>query len=330
MALQSAVLGLGAYLVIKEEATAGIIIASSVLTARALAPVDQVIANWKGFVATRQSWTRLNELLARLTPAVQPLPLPRPTATFSVEGVSVAPPASRSLVVYDVSFALKSGQALAVIGPTASGKSSLARAIVGAWEPARGSIRLDGAALDQWSPTQLGRHVGYMPQEVELLAGTVAQNIARFDPQAASDDVIAAAKAADLHELILNLPNGYDTLVGSGGATLAAGQRQRIALARALFGNPFLVVLDEPNSNLDSDGEEALRKAILGVRSRSGIVVVVAHRPGVLAAVDMVLAMGQGRALAFGPKDEVLNKIMRRPVAPTPAIRIAETPGARG
>jgi ATP-binding cassette subfamily C protein len=329
MLLQSTVLGTGAYLVIRSEATAGIIIASSILTSRALAPVELAIANWKGFMAARQSWRRLSELLTLLPSRAAPMALPRPTKSLSVDNASVAPPEQRRIVVQDVSFELKSGQGLGIIGPSASGKSSLARLLVGVWQPARGRIRLDGSALPHWSPEALGSHVGYLPQDVELFAGSIAQNIARLDPSPDPAAVIAAAKAAGVHELIARLPEGYDTQIGEAGAALSAGQRQRIALARALYGDPFLVVLDEPNSNLDAEGEEALTRAILGVRSRGAIAVVVAHRPSALAAVDTVLFMSEGRQQAFGPKDEVLKKVLRRPPpaaipSPTPLKVVTE------
>jgi ATP-binding cassette subfamily C protein PrsD len=311
--LQSAVLGVGAYLVIHQEATAGIIIAGSILSARALAPVDLAIANWKGFVAARQSWARLSNLLSMLPAHAAPMSLPRPTKNIVIEKVFVAPPGQQKPVVHDVSFTLKSGDGLGVIGPSASGKSSLARILVGAWRPVRGKVSLDGATFDQWQPEAIGRDIGYLPQDVELMLGTVAQNIARFDRDADSKAIIAAAQAAGVHELILGLGAGYDTDIGEQGTSLSAGQQQRIALARALYGNPFLVVLDEPNSNLDNDGELALTSAIHSVRGRGGIVVVVAHRPSALAAVDHVLVMNQGRAQAFGPKDEVLAKVLRAP-----------------
>jgi ATP-binding cassette subfamily C protein len=313
MVLQSAVLGLGAYLVIQQEATGGIIIASSILTSRALAPVEQAIANWKGFVAARQSWQRLNELLGALPAEATPLELPKPAQSLVVDGISVTPAGGRGPVVHDVSFRLKAGNGLGVIGPSASGKSSLVRSLVGVWPPVRGKIRLDGAALEQWTPERLGRHVGYLPQGVELFAGTVAQNIARFESEPDPLAIIAAAQAAGVHELILRLPEGYETQIGEGGAALSAGQRQRIGLARALYGEPFLVVLDEPNSNLDAEGEEALNRAVVGVRQRGGIVVVVAHHPSAVAGVDHVLVMADGRAQAFGPRDEVLARIARRP-----------------
>jgi PrtD family type I secretion system ABC transporter len=333
MLLQSAVLGVGAYLVILQEATAGIIIAGSILSARALAPVDLAIANWRGFVAFRQSWQRLNVLLARIPDDAEQMSLPTPVASLSVELLSVVPPGDTRLVVQDVSFRLEKGNALGIVGPSASGKSCLSRALVGVWSPVRGTVRLDGASLDQWTPAALGAHIGYLPQDVELLSGTVALNIGRFDAAAKADDVIAAAKAAGVHEMILRLPDGYDTEIGESGAVLSAGQRQRIALARALYGNPFLVVLDEPNSNLDGEGDEALTRAILSVRARGGIVIVVAHRPSALAGVDLIMEMRQGRAAAPERKDEFIKKRQRpAPVAPVvvPAagLRIVNEPGA--
>jgi len=320
MILQSAVLAVGAYLVIQQQATAGIIIASSILTSRALAPIELAIAHWRGFIAARQSWRRLSELMGALPPVEKPMALPAPTQSLSVESASAIVPGGQRLVVQDVTFALKAGNGLGVIGPSASGKSSLARMIVGVWTPVRGKVRLDGAALEQWDSEALGRHIGYLPQDVELFAGTVAQNISRFDPDAKPELVIAAAKAAGVNDMILRLPEGYESDIGEGGTALSAGQRQRLALARALYNDPFLVVLDEPNSNLDAEGEQALTQAILGVRARGGIAIVIAHRPSALAGVDLVLMMAEGKAQAFGPKDEVLNKVLRRAQPPQPVV----------
>ncbi|KQP70857.1 type I secretion protein [Methylobacterium sp. Leaf112] len=311
MALQSGVLAIGAYLVINGQASAGIIIASSILVARALAPAELAIANWKGFVQARQSWARLSELFARMPASRQRHALAAPSRSLQVESLSVAPPGTPRLVVQDVNLSLQAGQGLGIIGPSASGKSSLVRALAGVWPAVRGKVRLDGAALDQWSADDLGVHLGFLPQEVELFAGTIAENIARFDPQPPSGAVIAAAQAAGVHDLILRLPEGYDTRIGDGGAGLSAGQRQRIGLARALYGDPFLVILDEPNANLDAEGENALTEAILGVRRRGGLCIVIAHRPSALAAVDLILMMAEGRAQAFGPKDEVLKRVLR-------------------
>jgi len=227
------------------------------------------------------------------------------------------------LVVNNVSFVLKAGAGLGVIGPSASGKSSLARALVGAWRPVRGSVRLDGAALDQWSPAGLGQHIGYLPQDIELMDGTIAENIARFQPDPDPDAIIRAGEQAGVHDMVVRLPEGYQTRVGEGGMGLSGGQRQRIALARALYGDPFLVVLDEPNSNLDTEGEQGLTRAIASVRARDGIVLVIAHRPSALAAVDQVLVIADGETRAFGPKDEVLRQIMRPVPAAAPPAALA-------
>jgi len=328
MTLQSAVLATGAYLVIHQEATAGIIIAGSILSARALAPVDLAIAHWKSFVAARQSWHRLNKLLEQMPQLPPPTLLQSPSAKLSVDAISVAPPGDPRLIVGDVTFELKAGNGLGVIGPSGSGKSSLVRALVGVWQPARGKVRLDGAALDQWSSEVLGRYVGYLPQDVELFAGTVAQNICRFDPEAPSDKIIAAAKEAGVHDMIVKMRDGYNTQVGEQGAALSAGQAQRVALARALYGDPFLIVLDEPNSNLDSEGDEALTRAVRAARERGAIVVVVAHRPVGIEGVDQILVLKDGRMQAFGPKETVLAQVLQPRVAgPTP-IKIVSEAGA--
>src|SRR5215467_2195505 len=330
MMLQSGVLAVGAYLVIHQEASAGIIIAGSILSARALAPVDLAIANWKGFVAARQSWQRLNRLLTMSPARSAPMQLQTPSQRLTVEGVSASPPGVPKIVVQDIAFELEAGQGLGIIGPSGSGKSSLVRLLDGVWQPVRGNVRLDGAALDQWSPDALGRHVGYLPQDVELLSGTVAENIARFEPNPDNEAVIAAAKAVGVHDLIVRLPAGYDTPIGEQGSALSAGQAQRVALARAVYRDPFLVVLDEPNSNLDSEGEEALTRAILGVRERKGIVIVVAHRPSAIAGVDRLLMMNQGKAQALGPKDEVLSKVLQRPLAMPRPLKVVPESGSAG
>lgn len=322
MMLQSAVLAVGAYLVIHQEASGGIIIASSILTGRALAPVDLAIGNWRNFIAARQSWQRLEKLLVLLPASAVQLPLPAPTRTLVVEKLSVTAPESEKLLVADVSFFLKAGSAVGIIGASGSGKSSLVRALVGAWRPSRGVVRLDGASLEQWPPEALGNHIGYLPQDVELFEGSIAENIARFAPEAPMESVLAAANAAGIHHLIVSLPEGYNTQIGEQGALLSAGQKQRVALARALYGNPFLIVLDEPNSNLDAEGEEALTQAILGVRARGGIVVIVAHRSSALTAVDFVMSMLHGRQQAFGPKEQVLSLAVRRDPAPAAPLKV--------
>jgi ATP-binding cassette, subfamily C, type I secretion system permease/ATPase len=327
MMLQSAVLAVGAYLVIHQEATAGIIIAGSILSARALAPVDLAIAHWRSFVAARQSWHRLNRLLESVPARAVPTLLQSPSNRLSVEAATIVPPGDQRVVVQDVTFSLSAGNGLGVIGPSGSGKSSLIRALVGVWQPARGKVRIDGAALDQWSPDVLGRHIGYLPQDVELFAGTVAQNICRFDPAAPSEAIIAAAKEAGVHEMIIKMREGYDTAVGEQGAALSAGQAQRVALARALYGNPFLIVLDEPNSNLDTEGDEALTRAIRSARERGAIVVVVAHRPIGIEAVDQLLVLRDGRMQAFGSKETVLGQVLQPRVAAPAPIKIVSDAG---
>ncbi len=316
MFLQSALLTVGALLVLDGQASAGIIFAGNILCARALAPIDGAISQWRVFNTARSGWERLQVLFSKVPPeeGAQVL-LPAPKQGLAVQQVFAAPPGTQRVTVNGLDFALSAGEALGVIGPSAAGKTSLARVLTGVWRPLRGTVRLDGATLDQWDSERLGASLGYLPQSVELLEGTVAENIARFQPEPDSNAIIAAARAAGVHEMIVRLPDGYDTEVGSDGAELSAGQRQRIGLARALYGDPFLVVLDEPNSNLDAEGEAALEQAIAGIRARGGIAVVIAHRPSALAQVSHVLFMREGRAEAFGPRDEVLRKVTRPPEA---------------
>jgi ATP-binding cassette, subfamily C, bacterial PrsD len=321
--LQSALLGLGAYLTIAGEMTAGAIIACSIAASRALAPIEVAIANWRGFVAARQSSQRLEAVFASLPQRSKPLLLQPPSNGLSIEGLAVAVPGTQTITLSNITFAVKAGAVVAVIGPSAAGKSTLARAITGVWPLARGAVRLDGAAYSSWSPEELGKHVGYLPQDVQLFDGTITENISRFEENPDSLKVITASQMACVHEMVLRLPNGYETRIGSGGSVLSAGQRQRIALARALYGNPFLVVLDEPNSNLDSDGEAALIKAIEGVKARGGIVIVIAHRPSVLGAADTVAVIGGGQLTAIGPKDEILRKVLRYPVSAPAALAVA-------
>ena len=314
LALQSLILTVGAILVLDDKASGGVIFASSILSARALAPVDQAIVNWKGFISARIGWLTLSEMLKRV-PAPQPgaLRLPRPERRLEVEKLVVAPPGSRQMTVNGATFQLSAGDACAVIGPSGAGKSSLGRALIGAWRPARGTIRFDGASLDQWDPEHFGEWVGYLPQSVELLDGTIAQNIARFDPDATSEGVLAAAKAAAVHDLITSLPQGYETRVGTNGEALSGGQRQRIGLARALYGDPFFILLDEPNSNLDGEGEAALAAAIASVRKRGGILVVISHRADILGRVSHIMLLRGGRMEAFGPAAEIMARLRQKP-----------------
>ncbi|PCC97801.1 type I secretion system permease/ATPase [Halopseudomonas pelagia] len=316
MILQSAVLGLGAVLTIQGDLSAGAIIAASIASARALAPIDLAIGNWKSVVAARTAFARLKETVVALAEADEPMELPSPSSSLRVENITVAAPDSGQVLLSEVSFELKAGHAVGIIGPSGGGKTTLLRALTGIWPVLRGSVRLDDAELSQWHDEALGQLIGYLPQEIALLNGTIEENISRFQEKPDPRAVVAAAVAASVHEMIVRLPNGYQTQLGSLGASLSGGQRQRIGLARALFGNPFLVVLDEPNSNLDAEGEAALRAAIEGVRQRGGIAVVAAHRPSALAAVDLVGVVQNGRLAAFGLKDEIIGKSQVREVHP--------------
>jgi ATP-binding cassette, subfamily C, type I secretion system permease/ATPase len=331
--LQSVILGLGAYLVIRQEMTAGAMIAASIMMGRALAPIETAIANWRAFVAARQSIARLSEALTRAAPKRAATALPKPARSLDVEQVTVVPPGGTVPIVGGVRFRLKSGETLGIIGPSGAGKTSLVRALVGIWQPAKGSVRLDGAALDQWEPEILGQHIGFISQTVELFDGTIGENIARMSIAPNADAVLCAARAAGAHDMILRLPAGYDTPIGEAGEALSGGQRQRIALARALYGDPFLIVLDEPNSNLDSEGEAALLQAIARVKARGAIVVLVAHRPTVLSVCDHMLVLANGAQLEFGPCDQILRKMSTRPAAPAAAAGnlkiVSDTTGER-
>ncbi len=321
--LQSAMLGFGAYLAIRREISPGALIAASILSARALAPIDQAIGSWKGLISARQGHVRLRQLLEIFSDRRTVFTLPPPTGSLSIEGLVVAAPGSRVPIVKRANLQLKAGQGLGIIGTSASGKTSLIRAIIGVWQPLAGKVTLDGASLDQWDPDVLGASIGYLPQDVQLFDGTIAENISRFVPESDPELVIEAAKLAGFHKAVINFPDGYNTLIGHGGIQLSAGQRQRVGLARALFGRPFLVVLDEPNSNLDTEGETAVSEAVRGIRERGGIAVVVAHRPSAIAAVDTLAVMRGGEIVAFGPRDEVLAKTVQNAsnIISHPAVR---------
>ncbi|QCI63584.1 type I secretion system permease/ATPase [Phreatobacter stygius] len=310
MFMQSAMLGLGAYLVILGQVSGGVMIAASILMGRALAPIELAVAHWKGFVAARQALARLRKTMAALGDGAEPMALPAPKRMLTVDQVFAAAPGAQEPIIQGISFSLLAGQALGIIGPSASGKSTLARVLTGSWLPLRGSLRLDGAELSQWSADARGGFIGYLAQDIGLFDGTVAENIARFQPDADPQAIVEAARATGADDVIRKLPAGYETRIGEGGIALSGGQRQRVALARALYGNPFLVVLDEPNANLDAEGEAAVTQAIRHIRDSGGIAIVVAHRPSAITAVDMVAVMKDGRVAAFGPKDEVLNKVL--------------------
>jgi ATP-binding cassette, subfamily C, bacterial PrsD len=317
MAFQSAVLGFGAYLVILQQMSPGAMIAASILTSRALAPIETAVAHWKGFVASRQSIERLNDLMASAAAEPERTELPEPKALFTAEDLAVGIPGRQSPVVMGANLQLKGGEGLLLIGPSGSGKSTLVRSLAGVWPLLRGSVRLDGAALDQWDPQQLGRHVGYMPQDVELFEGTIAENIARFIPDANDEEIVAAAKAAGAHDLILKFAAGYDTRLGESGMTLSGGQRQRVGLARAMFRDPFLLILDEPNSNLDADGETALVEAVSAIRARGGVVIIVSHKTSLMNVMDYVGRVHDGR-LHIITRDEYRQNLMKAAQASQP------------
>jgi PrtD family type I secretion system ABC transporter len=330
--LQSGILGLGAYLVILNQLTAGAMIAASIMLGRGLAPLEGAIANWRAFQSARESIRRLSDTLAKTHVERATTVLPAPTRGLAVEHIRVAPPGGQKAILSHVEFALTAGEALGVIGPSGSGKTSLARTLVGIWPVAQGLVRIDGAGFNQWDPARLGRHIGYLAQTVELFDATVAENIARMTVEPDNEAVLKAAKAAGAHDLILQLPAGYDTRIGDAGAILSAGQRQRVALARTLYGDPFLVVLDEPNSNLDAEGELALQQAIQSLKARGAIVILITHRPAILSCCDKVLYLAAGVQQSFGERDEVLRKVLARPVQTTAAFHnlrvVAETGNA--
>ena len=330
MVLQSFLLGVAAWLVINDEATPGVMIASSIIASRALAPIDALVGRWRAFTQVRESWNRIHRVLEAVPTPGEVLALPPPTKEILVRGIAVGPAGSEVSTVKDVSFALKAGDALGIIGPSGSGKSTLVRGLIDVWPPTRGDIRFDGALLRQHPIDQRARIVGYLPQDVQLLRGTVAENICRFEPTATASKVIEAAKAAGAHEMILALPSGYLTDVGENGNRLSGGQRQRIGLARALFGDPFLLVLDEPNSNLDANGEGSLAVAIRDVRARGGIVVIVAHRMSALRDTNKLLLLVDGQVQAFGAREDVLNALSNGvTVEPGKAGKLSRPPQQR-
>lgn len=306
--LQSAALGLGAALVIAGELTAGAMIAGTILLGRALAPIDQSINHWRSYLGAKAAYARLDTLLTTYPESERRLSQPSAHKNLSVERVFAGPPGARKATVSQIQFSLMAGEALAVIGPSASGKSTLARLLSGVWIPQAGDVRLDGVAYDQWNNDEIGAQIGYLPQDVELFDGTIAQNIARFQTDATDMEIVAAAEAAGVHEMILQMPNGYETEIGEAGRCLSGGQRQRLGLARALFREPFLVVLDEPNANLDADGDTSLAAAINGIRERAGIAIIISHRPSIVEAVDKVLVLEEGRQRVFGPAAQVINQ----------------------
>jgi ATP-binding cassette subfamily C protein/ATP-binding cassette subfamily C protein EexD len=325
--VQTAVLGLGAYLVLHDEMTPGAMIAGSILIGRALAPVDQAIAVWKSMVSARDAYDRLKRLFERLPTDAERMALPVPRGRLSCEGVIFIPRGREQPVLNGVTFVIEPGEALGIIGPSAAGKSTLAKILVGTWQPTRGRARLDGADLFAWPSEQLGPYIGYLPQDVELFGGTVRDNIARLSSDYDPQSVVDAAVTAGVHDIIVRLPNGYETEIGDGGSFLSGGQRQRIGLARALYGRPRLIVLDEPNASLDSEGEEGLVAAIQSAKGWGATVVIVAHQPRILRPVDKLLLLREGRLEMFGPRDEVLAKLLPPRVADASRPRVVSGGG---
>lgn len=326
MFLQSAILAAGAWLVLQQKITPGIMIASSIMMGRALAPIEQVVGRWGEVQSAQDGWGRLSQLLERYPPDREPTALPRPQATIDVRQLSVVPPGQSAPTLRGVSFALEAGQAMGVIGSSGAGKSTLARALTGAWSIAGGAIRIGGATLDQYHPDVLGNLIGYLPQQVTLFDGTIAENISRLAANPEPGRVVRAAQEADAHQMILELPDGYDTPVSQTVGRLSGGQIQRIGLARALYPNPVLLILDEPNSNLDSQGSEALNQAIRRIKARKGTVIIMAHRPAAIMECDMLLVLDGGYRRAFGPRDEILQKTIRN----SADIRKAQDTGKTG
>lgn len=308
--LQSAMLGLGAYLVLTEGLSPGAMIASSILMGRALAPIELALGQWALVQRAIKGWHNMAELLAKVRPEQERTALPQPKAILEVQNLVVAAPGEKAPQLRNVSFRIQPGQAIGIIGPSGSGKSTLAKALTGAWKPASGTVRLDGASLDQYDPDVLGRHIGYLPQRVQLFEGTIAQNIARLSNEPDSEKVVRAAQKAAAHNLIVKFPDGYDTQVSPGGGRLSGGQMQRVALARALYDDPVIVILDEPNSNLDNEGSIALNHAIKQMKSEGKSVMIMAHRPAAIQECEMLLVIDNGVQTAFGPKDEVLQKMV--------------------
>jgi len=318
--MQSLLLGLGAFLALRQEISPGMMIAGSLLLGRALAPIDMLVATWKGYSVAAAQYNRLTELLAKIPAEPSRMALPEPEGNLELEEVTVLPPGARTAAVSRVTFELGSGEMLGIVGPSASGKSTLARAILGIWPTNAGKVRLDGADVTAWGRSDLGPYIGYLPQDIELFDGTIAENISRFR-DTDSQEIVAAAKLAGVHELILRLPEGYDTYIGSSGGVMSGGQRQRIALARAVFGKPKLLILDEPNSNLDDQGEKELIKALERIKVSRCTTVVITHRTSILRCVDKLMVLKDGGLAGFGPRDEVLSALTRQ----QPAIKAASS-----
>jgi PrtD family type I secretion system ABC transporter len=311
LGMQVLIVAIGAYLILKGKLHQGMLFANMILASRALQPIEKIVGSWESLNNMIRAHERLNGVLQRAEPPSATTSLPRPRGRLTVEALNYAPPRAQKLILGNIIFAIEAGEVLGVVGPSGAGKSTLARLLMGIWKPNNGAVRLDGADVFSWERADFGRHVGYLPQDTELFAGTVRDNIARFRTDVTDEDVVRAAQLAGVHELILRMPKGYDTEVGEGGVILSAGQRQRVGLARAMLSDPAFIVLDEPNASLDAEGEEALMKAIEAMKANGATVVIISHKPGIFRAADKLLVMRDGRVELFGPRDQVMARLMK-------------------
>jgi PrtD family type I secretion system ABC transporter len=311
MGVQILIIAIGAWLIMRGKLQSGMLFANMILASRALSPIEKIVHAWEPLNRMVSSHQRVMEVLQRAEPPAQVTSLPRPRGRLTVEGVNFAPPGANRLILANLSFAVEPGEALGVVGPSGAGKSTLARLLVGVWRPVNGVVRLDGADVFNWDRADFGKHMGYLPQDTELFAGTIRQNIARFRTDVTDEQVIRAAQLAGVHELVLRTPKGYDTQVGEGGIVLSAGQRQRVGLARAMLGDPAYIVLDEPNAALDAEGEQALLEAVEAMKANGATIIIISHKIGIFRAADKIMAMRDGRMEMIGPRDAVLARLMK-------------------
>ena len=326
MLIQILIIAVGAWLVVERTINSGLLFANMILASRALAPIERMVGSWKALIDAHEAYKRLDKILLEYEPPEDVTRLPRPKGAIAVESVSFAPFGAPALVLVNLNFRIEPGDFVGIVGPSGAGKSTLARLMVGIWAPNSGKVRLDGADVYSWDREDFGRYVAYQPQDTELFAGTVRDNIARFLPDATDEQVVAAAQQADAHELILRLPKGYETELGEGGAVLSAGQRQRVGLARTLFGDPGLIILDEPNANLDAEGEAALLRALERAKKRGATVILISHKPSIFGLADKILVLINGQVTDFGPRDEVLGRLAKRPSQPAQPQQPPQSP----